>query len=88
MRCGAGEWRVEKHGTRTRRWWRKLPLGVDAATGPIVAAALTSKEVEDAAEIDPLLDQITGSLCSVTADGAYDQDAFRPRLPTVTLTRR
>jgi hypothetical protein len=30
--------------------------------------------VDDAAEIGPLLDQITGSLCSVTADGAYDQD--------------
>ena len=22
--CGAGEWLVEKHGTRTRRAWRKL----------------------------------------------------------------
>ena len=28
--CGAGEWLVEKHGTRTRRSWRKLHLGVDA----------------------------------------------------------
>ena len=27
---GAGEWLVEKHGTRTRRSWRKLHLGVDA----------------------------------------------------------
>src|SRR3954447_21289220 len=25
--CGAGEWLVEKHGTRTRRSWRKLHLG-------------------------------------------------------------
>jgi len=33
--CGAGEWLVEKHGTRTRRSWRKLHLGVDAATGQI-----------------------------------------------------
>src|ERR687894_3086151 len=24
--CGAGEWLVEKHGTRTRRSWRKLHL--------------------------------------------------------------
>ena len=30
---GAGEWLVEKHGTRTRRSWRKLHLGVDAAPG-------------------------------------------------------
>src|SRR4051794_7589698 len=28
--CGPGEWLVEKHGTRTRRSWRKLHLGVDA----------------------------------------------------------
>ncbi len=48
--CGAGEWLVEKHGTRTRRAWRKLHLGVDADTGQIVAAALTSKEVDDAVQ--------------------------------------
>jgi Transposase DDE domain len=42
--CGAGEWLVEKHGTRTRRSWRKLHLGVDADTGQIVASALTTKD--------------------------------------------
>ena len=26
--CGAGEWLVEKHGTRTRRSWRKLVWGI------------------------------------------------------------
>ena len=31
--CGPGEWLVEKHGTRTRRSWRKLHLGIDAETG-------------------------------------------------------
>jgi hypothetical protein len=72
--CGAGEWLVERHGTRRRRSWRKLHLGVDAGTGQIVAAALTSKEVDDAVQIGPLLDQVAGSLGSVTADGAYDQD--------------
>ena len=72
--CGAGEWLVEKHGTRTRRSWRKLHLGVDANTGQIVAVALTSKEVDDAAQIGPLLDQVDGPLSSLTADGAYDQD--------------
>jgi Transposase DDE domain len=72
--CGAGEWLVEKHGTRTRRSRRKLHLGVDAGTGQIVAAALTSKEVDDAAEVGALLDQVTGSPSSVTADGADDQD--------------
>src|SRR5215210_8455989 len=27
--CGPGEWLVEKHGTKTRRSWRKLHVGVD-----------------------------------------------------------
>src|SRR4051794_25948906 len=27
--CGPGEWLLEKHGTRMRRSWRKLHLGVD-----------------------------------------------------------
>jgi len=72
--CGAGEWLVEKHGARTRRSWRTLHLGVDAGTCQIVAVALTSKEVDDAAQVGPLLDQVAGSLASLTADGAYDQD--------------
>jgi len=72
--CGAGEWLVEKPGTRTRRSWRKLHLGVDAATGQIVAAALTNKEVDDAAQVGPLLDQVAGPVASFTGDGAYDQD--------------
>jgi transposase len=73
--CGAGEWLVEKHGTRMRRAWRKLHIGVDSDTGQIVAAALTNKEVNDAVQVGPLLDQVTGSLASFTADGAYDQDS-------------
>src|SRR4029078_9855220 len=38
--CGPGEWLIEKHGTKTRRSWRKLHLGVDADTGQIVASTL------------------------------------------------
>jgi len=30
---GAGEWLHEKHGTKVRRSWRKLQLGLDAGTG-------------------------------------------------------
>jgi hypothetical protein len=33
-------------------------LGVDAVTGQIVAASLTSKEVDDAAKVGPLLGQV------------------------------
>ena len=72
--CGAGEWLVEKHGAKTRRSWRKLHIGVDAETGQIVAAALTAKEVDDGAEVGPLLDQVEDSIASFTGDGAYDQE--------------
>jgi len=72
--CGAGEWLVEKHGTKTRRSWRKLHIGLDADTGQIVAAALTTKDVDDGAEVGPLLDQVPGPVASFTADGAYDQE--------------
>jgi len=72
--CGAGEWLLEKHGTKTRRSWRKLHIGLDAGSGQIVAASLTAKEVDDGAEVGPLLDQITGVVASFTGDGGYDED--------------
>jgi Transposase DDE domain len=71
---GAGEWLIEKHGTKTRRSWQKLHLGVDADSGQIVASALTSRDVDDSAQVGPLRDQVTGPLASFTGDGAYDQD--------------
>ncbi len=74
--CGAGEWLVEKHGTRKRRSWRKLHIGVDASTGEIIAAILTTKDVDDASEVGSLLDQVVDPLASFTADGAYDQDSI------------
>jgi len=70
--CGKGEWLLEKHGTATRRSWRALHLGVDARTGRIVAATLTAKDVDDASQAGPLLDQITGPVASFTGDGGYD----------------
>jgi len=72
--CGKGEWLLEKHGTATRRSWRTLHLGVDAGTGRIVASTLTPKDVDDASQAGPLLDQVAGPVASFTGDGAYDQD--------------
>ena len=72
--CGPGEWLVEKHGSKTRRSWRKLHLGVDADTGRIVATELTGDEVDDGSQVGALLDQIGGPVTSVTADGAFDRD--------------
>src|SRR5205807_2417512 len=71
---GPGEWLVEKHGTSRRRSWRKLHIGVDADTGRIVAAALTTNDVDDGSQVAPLLDQIDDPIASLTGDGAYDQD--------------
>jgi Transposase DDE domain len=70
---GSGEWLSEKHGTCRRRSWRKLRIGIDAETGEILASALTTSDVDDGSQVEPLLDQITGSFASFTGDGAYDQ---------------
>jgi len=72
--CGSGEWLLEKHGTKTRRDWRKLHIAVDADTGQIAAATLTTNDVDDASQVGALLDQVDGPVASFTADGAYDQD--------------
>ena len=72
--CGAGGWVLEKHGTGTRWSWRKLHIGLDAGSRQIVAASHAAKEVDDSAEVGPLLDQFTGAVASFTGDGGYDQD--------------
>ena len=72
--CGAGEWLLEKHGTKTRRSWRKLHIGMDADTGQIVATALTTNDVDDGSQVGPLLDQVAAPVAAFTADGAYDQE--------------
>ena len=69
---GAGEWQREKHGGQGYRIWRKLHLAVDPETGEILASELTTTEDGDASQVGPLLDQFSGSIASVTADGAYD----------------
>ena len=71
--CGPGEWLIEKHGTQRRRAWRKLHIGVDAQTGEILASELTTSDVDDGSQVEPLLDQFAGPLASFTGDGAYDQ---------------
>src|SRR4051812_10496902 len=70
---GPGEWLVERHGTKTRRAWRKLHLGVDAETGRIEAVELTGHETDDGSRVGPLLDQVEGAVASLTGDGAYDR---------------
>ena len=47
---------------------------MDADTGQIIAAELTSKDVDDGSQVGPLLEQIAGPVASFTGDGAYDRD--------------
>ncbi len=66
-------------GRETRREdtagsWRKLHIAVDADTGQIAAATVTTSDVDDASQVGTLLDQVDGPVASFTADGAYDQD--------------
>ena len=77
---GAGEWHRDKHGVRGRRTWRKLHLAVDVATSTIVAATLTTSGEGDAGQVGPLLDQVTGSIDTVMADGAYDGEPTYQRI--------
>ena len=75
--CGSG-------GRRGSGWSRgmapcradpgKLPISLDASTRQIVAAVLTTNDVDDASQVSPLLDQVAASVASFTADGAYDQE--------------
>ena len=69
---GAGQWLEAKHGAKSRRKWRKLHLAVDAASGIIVAQALTDQDADDPSQVAPLLDQIDGPIVRLMADGAYD----------------
>ena len=70
---GEGEWKVRQHGWNKRRTWRKLHLGVDEATGEIVAQTLTTNSQDDAGQVEPLLDQIETPIAAVGGDGAYDR---------------
>ena len=70
---GEGEWKVRQHGFCKRRTWRKLHIGVDEATGELVAQTLTSASVDDASQVNPLLDQVPAPVHTMGADGGYDK---------------
>ena len=70
---GEGEWKVRTHGYSKRRTWRKLHLAIDASSHEIQAVAVTEAGVDDAEEVDHLLEPIDREVASAAADGAYDQ---------------
>ncbi|MDX2239469.1 MAG: IS5 family transposase, partial [Leptolyngbyaceae cyanobacterium bins.302] len=69
---GEGEWKTRQHGVSKRRTWRKLHLGVDEATGEILAAVVTPNDVHDGEVLAPVLDGIPFPVEQVSTDGAYD----------------
>jgi len=70
---GEGEWKVRQHGYSKRRTWRKLHLGVDEATGEILAAVVSTNNVSDGEVLGDILEGIEGDIEAVSADGAYDK---------------
>jgi hypothetical protein len=81
--CGEGEWKVRQHSYTYRRTWRKVHLGVDEATGEIVAAVVTTNSSHDSQVLPDLLAQVDEEITQVSGDGAYDRrvcsDAIRAR---------
>lgn len=75
---GEGEWKVRQHGWSKRRTWRKLHLGVDEATGEVLAASATGPERADKEMLEELLAQVDARqvpLSQVSGDGGYDAAA-------------
>jgi transposase len=69
---GEGEWKTRQHGVSKRRTWRKLHLGVDEATGEILAAVATTNNFHDGEVLNDVLGAIDESVEQVSTDGAYD----------------
>ena len=83
---------MRQHGYTKRRTWRKLHLGVDEATGEVVAAVVTTNNFKDSHLLEHLLAQVEGEVKQVSADGAYDSrncdDALRERKARAAIPPR
>lgn len=86
---GEGEWKVRQHGWSKRRTWRKMHLSVDAESGEVQAAMLSTAGVSDGEMVELMLAQIEEPIVRVAADGAYDKrlvyDALHTRAPDAAL---
>jgi IS5 family transposase len=70
---GEGEWKVRQHGWSKHRTWMKIHLAVDEGTGLIESCVTTTNSIDDAAMVKPLLNEISGEVTILAADGAYDK---------------
>ncbi len=80
---GEGEWKVRQHGYTYRRTWRKVHVGVDEASGELVAAVVTTNNYSDSQILPDLLAQVDEEIKQVSGDGGYDRrncyEAIRAR---------
>ena len=67
---GEKEWTNYKHGTRQRKIWRKLHIGV-TDDGTIIAGEVTTLRESDIATVSSLLEQTINDVEQVVGDGAY-----------------
>jgi len=86
---GEGEWKVRQHGYSYRRTWRKVHLGVDEASGELVAAVVTTNNYSDSQILPDLLAQVEEEIQQVSGDGGYDRrncyEAIRARQAQATI---
>jgi hypothetical protein len=69
---GEKEWMNYKHGTKQRKVWRKLHLGINEE-GEILSSALTFHDQSDCSQVEDLLNQIQAPVDTLIGDGGYDQ---------------
>ena len=86
---GEGEWKVRQHGYTYRRTWRKVHVGVDEASGELVAVVVTTNNYHDSQLLPDLLAQVDEEIVQVSGDGAYDRrscyEAVRARQARATI---
>ncbi len=77
---GAGQWLEEKHGTKSRRNWRKLHLALDADSGDIIAHVITNQDAGDTSQVEVLLGQVNTPIGQFTAKAPTMVN--RPMMPS------
>jgi hypothetical protein len=83
---GEGEWLDAKRGSRSRRRWRKLHIGINAETHDVLVAELTPDDVGDVTAVPDLLEQIDLPVVSLTAyDAEAVYDAVTERAPGAAI---
>jgi IS5 family transposase len=86
---GEGKWKVRQHGYTYRRTWRKVHLGIEEASGELVAAVVTTNNYSDSQILPALLAQVDDEIRQVSGDGGYDRrqcyDAIQARHAHATI---